>query len=84
MHLVFCGHMELVVPCIRIHEAEQCMAHRRVEQPVDLWEREIVFWTSLVQVREVDAHPPGPSLLSHQNYIGQSLGVLVIPDKTYG
>ena len=59
-----------------IHEAEQPVPGGRVNQRVDAGERKTIFWTGLVEVGEVHAHPPFPVGLLHQHYISQPLGVV--------
>ena len=75
--LVFRMHEDLVVARKCIHKAEQLVPGGRVNQCIDAWEKEAVFWIGLVEVDEVHTHPP----LLHQDHIRQLVEVVDFLDE---
>jgi hypothetical protein len=45
------------------------------------WEREMVFWTCLVETSVVDAHQKLPACLGDDNRVGQPPWVVDLPDE---
>ena len=74
-------HKNLIVTRESIHEVEQPIPGGRVDQRVDAWEREAIFWRSFVEVGEVHIHPLYPVGYLHQNYIGQPVRVMDFLDE---
>jgi len=70
-------HLNLVIPRKDIQEAEHLATRGTVYQRVNAWQRVRVLWARLVEVREVNAHPPLPIGLFHQDHVRQ---VLDFPD----
>ncbi len=52
------------------------MASRVVDQHIDMWQREIVLRTGLVQIPIVDAHADPTIFLGHGDNIGHPLGII--------
>jgi hypothetical protein len=74
-------HENLVVARKCVHKAEQLVPKGRVDQCIDAWEREAIFWTSFVGVGEVHAHSPLSIRLLHQDHIHQLVGVVDLLDE---
>ena len=68
--LVGLFHRNLMVPGVRIKEAEGFAPRGRVKSLVYARQRKRVLWACLVETRVVNTHPPFPTLLSYKNGIG--------------
>jgi len=53
-----------------------------VDYDIHPGERETIFWAHLVEVGEINAHSPFPTLLLHEDKIGQPLRVVHLSDET--
>jgi hypothetical protein len=47
-----------VVTLIAVEEGEQDIASRRVDDLVDVWEREGILWVVFVEISIIYTHPP--------------------------
>ena len=56
--MIFRVYEDLVLIKECVHEAEQFVLGRRVNQGINAWEGEAVFWIGFVEVGEVYAHSP--------------------------
>ena len=63
-------HDDLMVPGVRIKEAEGFAPRDRVDYLVYAWQTKWILWACLVETRIVYTHPPFPALLSYKNGIG--------------
>jgi hypothetical protein len=81
LFLIFRVHEDLVVARKCIHKVEQLVPGGRVDQCIDAWEREAVFWTGLVEVSEVYKYPPLFVGFLHHDYIRQPVGVVDFLDE---
>jgi hypothetical protein len=45
------------------------------------WEREMVFWTCLIETSVVDAYPKLPACFGDNNRVGQPPRVVDLPDE---
>ena len=62
-------HHNLMVPGVRIKEAEGFIPQGRVNYLVYAWQRKWILWARFVETRIVNTHPPFPALLSYKNGI---------------
>jgi len=67
--------------CHDFHKTEHVVTKRSIHQAVDTGEWICVFRTSLVQIREVGAHPPLTFWLFNQNYIANHVVYLIFRTK---
>ena len=51
-------HEDLVITKECVHEVEQFVPRRKIDQGINAWEGEAVFWIGFVEVGEVYAHSP--------------------------
>lgn len=75
VNFILFSHGNLVIPYVGVHEAERGVLDRRVNQFVSLREGKVVFRTSIVQVCEVDTHPPCSRRLTNKHHISQPFSV---------
>ena len=55
-----------------------------INELVNSWQREAVFWASLIQIRETNAHLPYPFHFLHHNDVSQPLRVVLFKDELGG
>ena len=79
--MVINGHLDLVVPGVRVEEAERLGASDCVDDLVDPREDELILKACGVEVGVVDAEPPGTVFLLHQDWICQPFGALDESDE---
>jgi hypothetical protein len=58
LDLVFFLESNLVVTRVAVEESEQDAACRRVDDLVDVWEREGILRTMFVEISVIHTHPP--------------------------
>ena len=79
--LIFWYHPDLIIPDKSIHETQKSMTWSRINQLINLRQREAVLRTSLIQIRIVDAN----SLLSisffHHYHIGEPFRIYSFSDE---
>jgi len=73
-------HPDLVVTRKGIQEAKESATGRIIHRSVNTGNRVGILRTSLVEVCEVDAHPPLPANFLYQLHVRQPLRVLDLPD----
>ena len=56
-------HQNLIVTREGIHERQKFIAHCCFYQSIDVWQRENILWTGLVQIGKVHADSPLPVFL---------------------
>jgi hypothetical protein len=72
-----------MVPQETIQQRHRLAKRGGIDDFVDSHEGEIIFWTSLVQVYKIRAHPPFTILLPYHYDIWQPQRVDHLPDETY-
>lgn len=70
----------MVVTGVSVQEAQEFTACRRVDQLVDVGQRETIPRARLVQGGEVDAHPPLAVSLLDEDRVREPLGELDLPN----
>ena len=55
-----------------------------INELVNSWQREAVFWASLIQIYETNAHLPYPFHFRHHNDVSQPLWVVLFKDELGG
>ena len=75
LFLIVDGQRYLVIPLEGIQETHPRVTHGRIHQLVDFWHAKWILGASLIEIREVHAHPPFSSLLFYYYRIGQLLRI---------
>ena len=75
LFLIVGGQRYLVIPLEGIQETHPRVSHGRIHQLVDLRHGKWILGASLIEIREVDAHPPFSRLLFYYYRIGQPLRI---------
>jgi len=73
-------HPDLIVTRKGIQEVKQSATRRIIHQGINARKWVGVLQAGLVEVCEVDAHPPLPTSLLHQHHVRQPLWVLNLPN----
>jgi hypothetical protein len=73
--LILLRHPTLMVARETIQQRHNRRVGHRVHNLIHPWEWVVVFWCSLVEVSEVDTHPPFPILFLDRHRVDQPLGV---------
>jgi len=80
--ILFCELDPIVTWEHPVHERQPLMPGRWINQDINDWEREVVFWTSLVEISKVDAHTNAAVFLCHRDYIGNPVWVIHCANET--
>ena len=80
LFLVIWVHADLVVAGEGIHKTEEFMAGSGINDEVDSWQRETIFWACSVDVNEVDAESPLVVRFFDKHDVGQPLWVFHFSD----
>jgi len=68
---VFLIHQNLVIACVTVYKRLHLMFGTVVNQNMDIWQRKIIFRTSLVEISIINTNPHFLVLLGDRNDVGQ-------------
>ena len=63
------GHGDLMISGESIQEREHPLPSSRIHDLIYSWQRETVFWTCIIEVGVIDAHPPFALFFGDHYYI---------------
>ena len=52
-----------------------------INDQINIWQRQIVFWAGLIEVSKVNTYSPLLSFLGGEDNVGQSIQIMRLPDN---